>query len=94
MKNNEFKIYLLSHTTYTRNNMGKKWNQQTTIALTFLTHIISGIGGVSSDDEYFRGYSLKYLVPNWNTHGIMVTNQFSHKMAFYCMKSQFSHGLL
>ena len=45
-------------------------------------------------DEYFRGYSVKYLVPNWNTHGIMATNQFGHIMAFYCMKSQFSHCFL
>jgi hypothetical protein len=29
-------------------------------------------------------------VPNWNTHGIMVTNQFSHITAFLCMKRQFS----
>ena len=67
-------IHLLTHTIYTRNNMGQKcegncglWvlnkilkrtypenfknfikNPQTTIALTFLTHIISGIDGVST----------------------------------------------
>ena len=38
---------------------------------------------VSDRHEYFLGHSVKYLVPNWNIHGIMVTNQFSHIIKEY-----------
>ena len=36
--------------------------------------------------EYFRGHSVIYIVPNWNTLGIMVITQFNHIMAFFLNK--------